>query len=160
MLVIPASRAVGMLQLGILLLVTYALHILEEYWFGFPAWASAHTELAFTKEVFLRLNATFFVVMTACVAAGMLFAPAQWLALPLGTAVLINGTVHLIASLLTWSYSPGLVTGTLLWIPLGLRIIRASRLLWPPAGVRAGILLGAGLHVLVPLSAWLATRPR
>jgi len=160
MLVFPASRTIGMVQLGILLLVTYALHILEEYAFGFPAWASAHTGLAFTGEVFFRLNATFLGVMTACVVAGMLFPPAQWLVLPLGTAVLINGTVHLVASLLTWSYSPGLVTGTLLWIPLGLRIIRAARHRWPPAGVRAGILLGAGLHVLVPLSAWLATRPR
>jgi len=149
-----------MVQLGILLLVTYALHIIEEYSFGFPAWASAHTGLALTEEVFLRLNATFFVVMTACVLVGMLFAPAQWLVLPLGTVVLINGTGHLVASLLTWSYSPGLVTGTLLWIPLGLRIIRAARLLWPFAGVSAGILLGAGLHILVPLSAWLAARPR
>jgi hypothetical protein len=149
-----------MLQLGILLLASYALHILEEYAFGFPVWAEAHTGLAFTQDVFLRLNATFFGVMTACVVAGMLFAPAQWLTLPLGTAVLINGTAHLVASFLTWSYSPGLVTGTLLWIPLGLRIIRTSRHRWRPSGVRAGIVLGIGLHVLVPLSAWLATRAR
>ncbi len=160
MLVFPAPRTIGTVQLGILLLVTFALHILEEYSFGFPAWASARTGLTLTEDVFLSLNATFFVIMTACVLVGMLFAPAQWLVLPLGTVVLINGTGHLVASLLTWSYSPGLVTGTLLWIPLGLRIIRDSRLRWPPAGVRAGILLGAGLHVLVPLSAWLASRPR
>lgn len=160
MFVYPSSRTTEMVQLGILVLITYALHILEEYTFGFPAWATAHTGLAFTADVFLRLNATFFLVMTACVLAGILFTPGQWLVLPLGTAVLINGTVHLVASLLTLSYSPGLLTGTLLWIPLGLRIIRASRHRWPPARVRAGILLGAGLHVLVPLSAWLATRPR
>lgn len=147
-----------MVQLGLLLLVTYALHIVEEYTFGFPAWAEAHTGLAFTSEVFLRLNAMFFGVMAAGVVAGLLFTPAQWLVVPLGTAVLINGTGHLVASLITWSYSPGLVTGTLLWIPLGFRIIRAARQLWPSAGVIAGILFGAGLHILVPLSAWLATR--
>ena len=147
-----------MVPLGLLLLVTYALHIVEEYTFGFPAWAEAHTGLAFTPEVFLRLNATFFGVMAAGVVAGLLFTPAQWLVVPLGTAVLINGTGHLVASLITWSYSPGLVTGTLLWIPLGFRIIRAARQLWPSAGVIAGILFGAGLHILVPLSAWLATR--
>ena len=146
-----------MVQLGLLLLVTYALHIVEEYTFGFPAWAEAHTGLAFTSEVFLRLNATFFGVMAAGVVAGLLFTPAQWLVVPLGTAVLINGTGHLVASLITWSYSPGLVTGTLLWIPLGLRIIRAARQLWPSARIIAGILLGAGLLLLVPLSAWLAT---
>ena len=149
-----------MVQLGLLLLVTYALHIVEEYTFGFPAWAEAHTGLAFTSEVFLRLNAMFFGVMAAGVVAGLLFTPAQWLVVPLGTAVLINGTGHLVASLITWSYSPGLVTGTLLWIPLGFRIIRAARQLWPSAGVIVGILLGAGLHLLVPLSAWLATRAR
>lgn len=160
MLAAPPSRIHGMLQLGILLLVTYALHIVEEYALGFPAWARAHTGLAFTQDVFLRLNATFFGVMAACVVAGMLSAPAQWLTLPLGTAVLINATAHLVASLVTLSYSPGLLTGTLLWIPLGLRIIRVSRDRWPPSLVRAGILLGVGLHVLVPLSAWLATRAR
>ena len=80
-----------MVQLGLLLLVTYALHIVEEYTFGFPAWAEAHTGLAFTREVFLRLNATFFGVMTAGVVAGMLFPSAQWLVVPLGTAVLIKG---------------------------------------------------------------------
>lgn len=149
-----------MVQLGLLLLVTYALHIVEEYTFGFPAWAEAQTGLAITSEVFLRLNATFFGVMAAGVVAGLLFPPAQWLVVPLGTAVLINGTGHLVASLITWSYSPGLVTGTLLWIPLGFRIIRAARQLWPSAGVIAGILLGAGLQILVPLSAWLATRAR
>jgi hypothetical protein len=149
-----------MVLLGLLLLVTYALHIVEEYTFGFPAWAEAHTGLALTPEVFLRLNATFFGVMAAGVVAGILFTPAQWLVVPLGTAVLINGTGHLVASLITWSYSPGLVTGMLLWIPLGLGIIRAARHRWPSAGVVAGILLGAGLHILVPLSAWLATRAR
>ena len=156
----PGIRGRGMVQLGLLLLVTYALHVVEEYAFGFPAWAEAHTGLAFTREVFLRLNATFFGVMTAGVVAGMLFPSAQWLVVPLGTAVLINGTAHLVASLITRSYSPGLVTGTLLWIPLGLRIIRAARHHWPSGRVRAGILLGAGLHILVPLSAWLATRAR
>ena len=144
--------------LCLLLPVTYAAHIDEEYWGGFPGWASAQTGLAMTESVFLSLNTFFFGVMVVGVVAALLAKPAQWVLIPLGTAVLINGAGHLAASIITRSYSPGLVTGVLLWIPLGLSIIRAARAIWPKRRVLAGVLTGALLHVLVPLSAWLAAR--
>jgi hypothetical protein len=146
--------------LGLLLPVTFAAHVAEEYWGGFPAWASAHTGLALTEPAFLSLNFLFFGVMAAGVVAALLVGPAQWLLIPLGTAVLINGIAHLAASIITWSYSPGVVTGVLLWVPLGLSIIRAARAVWPKPTVLAGVLTGVVLHVLVPLSAWLAARGR
>jgi hypothetical protein len=146
--------------LGLLLPVTYAAHLAEEYWGGFPAWASAHTGLALTEPVFLSLNFFFFGVVTAGVIAALLAEPAEWLLIPLGTAVLINGAAHLGASLITRSYSPGVITGAVLWIPLGLAIIKTARSRWPRTTVLAGVLTGACLHVLVPLSAWLATRGR
>ena len=45
-------------------------------------------------------------------------APATTVA-TLATIVVINGSAHAIGSILTSSYSPGLMTGTLGWLPLG-----------------------------------------
>lgn len=146
--------------LGLLLPVTYAAHIAEEYWGGFPAWASLQTGLALTEPMFLRLNLLFLGVMTSGVIAALVFEPAGWLLIPLGTAVLINAAAHLVATALTRSYSPGVVTGALLWVPLGVAILVAARRRWPRPRVVAGIVTGVLLHVLVPLSAYLAARGR
>ncbi|HEU5220066.1 MAG TPA: HXXEE domain-containing protein [Gemmatimonadales bacterium] len=144
--------------LGLLLPLTFAAHIAEEYWGGFPAWASAQVGLALTEPAWLSLNIQFFGVMTVGVIAALLADAAQWLLIPLGTAVLINGIAHVAASLITRSYSPGVITGALLWIPLGLAIIRAARQRWRRPVVLAGVLVGVGLHILVPLSAYLVAR--
>ena len=40
----------------------------------------------------------------------------------LGTLVFVNGIVHLLLSVLTLTYSPGTISGVVLYIPLG-RII-------------------------------------
>lgn len=147
---------------GLLLLLTYAAHMAEEYWggMGFAAWVSLHTGLTMTEPVWLQLNITFYLVMAGAVVAGWLAKPAQWLLLPLGTVVLINGMAHLVTSVLTRSYSPGVVTGVLLWIPLGITMLRAGKRHWPRSAFVAGIGLGVVLHVVVPVSAYLAARGR
>lgn len=147
---------------GLLLLLTYAAHIAEERWggMGFPAWVSLHTGLVMTTPVWFRLNVGFYLAMAGAVVAGWLSKPAQWLLLPLATVVLINGMAHLVTSVLTLSYSPGLVTGVLLWIPLGIAILRAGRPRWPRPAFLSGIGLGVVLHIIVPLTAYLATRGR
>ena len=154
----PAPRQ--LLRLGPLLLLTYLAHLAEEYWggMGFPAWVQLHAGIPLTLPVFLQLNSTFFAVMAAGVLAGWRVEPARWLYIPLGTAVLINGALHLIASIVTLSYSPGVLTGALLWVPLGGMVIRTASSIWPRRRITVGILLGVGLHLLVPAALLLATR--
>ena len=149
-------------RLGPLLLLTYGAHLVEEYWggIGFPAWVQLHTGIPLTKPIFLVLNTTFLLIMAAVVIAGSQREPARWLYVPVATVVGVNGTLLLGSSLLTMSYSPGLVTGVLLWIPLSLAILRAANNIWPRPRLRAGVVLGLFLHVLIPASAYLATRSR
>ena len=154
----PAPRHLR--TLGPLLLLTFAVHLAEEFWggIGFSAWVRLHSGIPLTEAIALRLNATFFVVMAVPVTVGWLYRPARWLFVPLGAAELTNGVLHLITSLLTLSYSPGVVSGVLLWIPLGIHVIRTANRIWPTPQIVAGALLGLFLHLLVIATAYGATR--
>jgi hypothetical protein len=101
--------------------ITYSFHIGEEYWGGegFPRWISRIAGAHLTENAFLRLNFIGIVLMIA----GLLLLKRgvrwRWTLSTLGTVVLLNGTLHLIGSILTRSYSPGVLTGLLCWVPLG-----------------------------------------
>lgn len=77
----------------------------------------------------------------------------RWTLSTLGAVVLLNGSLHLAGSIITRSYSPGLVTGLLVWVPLG------GVTLWfewrnaPRMTFQAGILAAIGLNVLILLLA-------
>ena len=127
---------------------TYAVHIAEEYFGGegFAAWASQRTELHFAPPMFLAINA---VAMAAMLAVSWVAAsrPAfSWLVTTLGTVVALNGTLHVVTSVVTRSYSPGAVSGLLLWIPLGAwALVRSRRWLELKVFV-AAVLLGVLAH--------------
>ena len=78
----------------------------------------------------------------------------RWLLVSFGTVVLINGLVHAVASVLTMSYSPGLVSGLLLFVPLGaVTLLRAKKNV-NRRTLRAGIIVGFLMHMVVVLLAF------
>jgi hypothetical protein len=44
-----------------------------------------------------------------------------------GTVVLINGLLHVLGTAGSRSYSPGVITGTVLYLPLGIMALRLGR---------------------------------
>ena len=132
--------------------LTYVLHLCEEYWGGegFPIWISRMAGVSFTNQEFLVLNTFALVFMT--VGASLIFKyDWRWLLIALGGVVFINGTLHLVFSIVTRSYSPGLISGVLCWMPLGLFSIYRQ---WSHASRRSffiGVFLALGLHTLVSL---------
>ena len=69
----------------------------------------------------------------------------------LGTTVLVNGLTHTVQTLYHGEYVPGLVTGLLIWLPLGvMTLVRFKRSLSAQRYVLA-IALGIGINVLVEL---------
>jgi hypothetical protein len=131
---------------------TYLLHIAEEYWCGerFFNWASRVTGINLTEQAFLEINAAALTIMLLMSAMAYSRPTFQWIVIPMSTAVSLNGVAHLLGTIFSRSYSPGLVTGVLLWIPLGaftLYRARGTGRYW------AGVILGIILHGLVTLVA-------
>ena len=132
---------------------TYLVHIAEEYFGGFPSFAAGFTGFPVTNAAFLIANAIFWFLMVGAAAWAVRFESRAQLVVVLATIVTVNAVLHGAGALLTCRYSPGLISGALLWLPLGvLSLVRGTRVLVPSA-FRTAVALAVGIHVLVPLVA-------
>src|SRR5262249_19245530 len=103
-------------------LVAAALHIVGGFFVpgGFPAWDPRHPpEIAESIKPRFHLIINL-LLLILCYDVGALrssrYGPAAWMAV---TALLFaNAVWHLVGALRTRSYSPGMVTGLLLYIPI------------------------------------------
>jgi hypothetical protein len=140
-----------LLRLGWLFPLTYAAHVLEEWrgGDGFPAWFSRLTGAGLTEARFLALNEAALVGMAVGVALAYAVRELRWLLVSFAAAVTINGLAHLTATLATRTYSPGVVTGTLVWLPLGATVLAAGRRALSRRAFAAGLVVGVVLHAAV-----------
>lgn len=135
--------------------LSYAAHIGEELWSGeaFPGWFSRVFEARFDEADFLSLNLTTFAAMCGAATLAWRSAPWRWLQGALAAVVLINTLAHVLGSLATRSYCPGLLTAVVLWAPLGVVALRRCartlerRRFWLALGA------GACAHALVTIAA-------
>ena len=136
---------------GWLFPATYALHIVEEVWGGegFGAWLGRVAGVELEATQFLVWNALALLLMAAGVVLTLRFGHMRWLLVAYAVAFLLNAISHLAASLYTVSYSPGLVSSLLLWLPLcALTLLRFRKTLSRRAR-RAGLLVGLLSHCIV-----------
>jgi hypothetical protein len=131
--------------------LTYMIHASEEFFAGerFYNWVSRVAGADLSREDFLAINAIALMVMVIAVLAINATASAAWLTATFGFIVAFNGSLHVVSSLVTWSYSPGTVSGLLVWIPLGVYALRRSYREMAPQDFRRGIIAGVVVHALV-----------
>ena len=134
--------------------ISYLVHIAEEYWGGFPAWIARFWGVESSLSNFLSWNGGAWIMMAVGVALVLRTKSYRWLLVSFGTVVLINGLVHAGASVLTRSYSPGLISGLLLFIPLGAIALLRARAEVNRRTLRAGIIIGVLMHAAVVLLAF------
>ena len=105
-----------------LFVVTYIIHIAEEYWGGegYPAHLLEHSGVYMSPTRFLIVQAIGIALMVTGVLIAKRLKFTDALAVILGTAVLVNALIHLVNSLRAMAYEPGLISGIVIWIPLGL----------------------------------------
>jgi hypothetical protein len=125
----------------------FVAHVLEEAP-GFVAWFNSLVREGITQDAFLGVNAAALaitVLLTILVAASA--EPSSGLALAgwVGFLFLANGLFHFVGTLAHRRYCPGVVTGTLLYLPYGTlvlwRIVRDLKL--PAAAVLGAAAVGA-----------------
>ncbi|MGA3294372.1 MAG: HXXEE domain-containing protein [Candidatus Acidiferrales bacterium] len=133
---------------------TYLLHILEEYWAGegFHRWIRRIARISLTPAQFLSINAVLWVAMDFAIFSVHSLSTEGSIVVALAVIVSVNGLGHLLGTLYTGSYSPGVATGLVFWVPLGIyALIRTAQvlsaaLLW--IGVAAGLMIQAIVSLL------------
>ena len=133
--------------------LTYGLHIAEEYWLRFPSWVSQNFRTFVSNPQFLLLNGVFWLLMVVAVIAILARPSLAWLVVTLAAIVGINAALHLLGSLVTFSYSPGSITAALLYLPLVLYASRQVRERVPSGLALLAVGLGAAIHAGVMLLA-------
>ena len=90
--------------------LTYCVHVAEEYWGGesFYVWVSRLWQIDFSREEFVALNAAAMIVMIGAMLVANL-TPARWPIAAFGFITAFNGTLHAVTSIVTATYSPGVV---------------------------------------------------
>ena len=138
----------------------YLAHLAEELWGGegFPAWLARIVGRPLPVSAFLVINAVAFALLIVGTIAAVRREGYGWIAIAIATVVSINGLLHLAGSVITGSYSPGLITGVVLYLPLGqLLLIRALHQVEPARFTRA-VLAGVAIHAVVVVVAAAAAR--
>jgi len=114
-------------RLALVLPVIFLLHVLEEAP-GFVEWFNSLVARGISQPLFLTVNLVAFLI-TVALAAMVAAAPGPGtggaLSVWVGFLMLANGLFHLVGTLVHGRYSPGVVTGTLLYLPVGILTVRA-----------------------------------
>jgi hypothetical protein len=137
-----------------LILFTYLIHIAEEYWGG--EGYSAH--LLQTKGVYMSPSRFLIVqaIGVALMAAGILIAKRlsfpNGMAVILGATILGNAATHIVSSLRTFKYEPGLFSAIAIWAPLGLfTILYFRRQVLNAKRFWISIAIGIGINVVIAI---------
>jgi hypothetical protein len=145
-------------RLAWLLPLSYALHILEEWFGGFRDWIALFVGSPLPATAFIVINAIAMAAMIAATWASTTRAGYGWAGIAVATVLVVNALAHTFGTLVTSRYSPGLVTALLLYLPLaGLVLLRASSRAERGA-FRTGVLAGFAIHALVFVVAFLSAR--
>ena len=99
--------------------VLFLIHSIEEIAFGFPAWATAHfgsTTLFFFIQHHVPL---FILAFVSSYFAAKKNGSVFWRVLTTAWQVqfVVNGLFHVITTIVFKEYSPGVITGLLLFLP-------------------------------------------
>lgn len=139
----PGSRRIW------LFLLVYPLHVIEEIR-GVGAFRGINLSL---KQFFILTGAGCLLLVIGILLAQRFRFP-QLLEIVLGTVFLLNGLSHIVNSVAIAGYDAGLITGTLILIPLGLtslvRLRNSMRRLRYFAAVALG-LVAQGIITLLAL---------
>jgi hypothetical protein len=136
----------------LLLPFCFLLHILEE-WFGgpgFPAWT---TKLGMSGGVspsrLVAINTIAWPGSMILTTLGIVLPQFGWFPAAFATMLVLNAVLHAVGTLLTSCYSPGLVTGLLAFLPVGLTALAYCRRVLPPHRFALSIVAGVFIHACV-----------
>ena len=142
-------------QIAWLMPLAYMFHLLDEYFMGegFPDWFSGVFKVDLSNIDFAIINSVGLIATIVIVFLYNIDKVNSFVIAALGTLFFVNGIIHFLASLFTLSYSPGTISGILLYLPLGYLIFKNIFPLVPEEQRGLSIATGIILQVAVALIA-------
>jgi hypothetical protein len=139
-----------------LLPVAYLLHLTEEYFGGegFYSWFSGMLNVELSSTDFIVINAFGFATTLIIVILYSLDKVGNFLIAALGSLLFVNGIIHLLASLFTVTYSPGTITGIIIYLPLGVVVFKKIFPLLPEDQRILSFIAGVSVQIIVALIAF------
>ncbi len=135
--------------------LAYLFHLSDEYFMGegFPNWFSGVFKVDLSNINFIIINSVGLIATVVIVILYTIDKVNNFVIAALGTLFFVNGIIHFLASLLTASYSPGTISGALLYLPLGYLIYKRIFSLVPEEQRSLSIATGIIIQVVVALVA-------
>ncbi|NNE68776.1 MAG: HXXEE domain-containing protein [Rhodothermales bacterium] len=145
-----AESGAGQLPIaGALLPLAYVLHLGEEIWTDLLLWTGETLGRAIPLDRFIAINATALVLFIVGTVAAYRFHRAGWFPVALAATLAANGALHLLAAMAFGGYAPGMITGTVLSLPLGVLVLRSSRAQLSQSIFVRAVVAGLAFHALV-----------
>lgn len=138
---------------SVFLLIAYVVHFAEE-WFGeITIWAKDALGYEVSIERLLLLNGIAFGIFAVGTVASIRSPRMAWFTVSFAAMLGLNGILHTLATLGLGQYSPGTVTGLVLYIPLSIIVLRSSAARLGSSTFRRSIAAGVLFHGLVTILA-------
>ena len=144
----------GAKQISWLIPVAYLFHLADEYFTGFPDWFSRLFKVDLSLNNFIIINSIGF---TATILIAILYSFNKinsFVIAVLGTLFFVNGIVHILASVFTYSYSPGTISGLIFYLPLGFLIYKNIFPLLPEKQRSLSVIVGILVQIIVSVVAF------
>jgi len=121
----------------------YLLHIIEE----FRSVGPSHG-INISPDLFLILSSITWLLMICGIVLAQRFGFPQFMGVCLGTTVFLNGITHIINSFIYGRYDAGVVTGSVIFIPLGLATLLSLRNSMRTQRYILGVLVGLVIQAI------------
>jgi hypothetical protein len=130
-------------------LLAYVVHFAEEWYGELTTWARDTLDYEVSIERLLLLNGIAFVLFAVGTIASIRAGRLTWFTVAFATLLGLNGVLHTLATVGLGQYSPGTVTGLVLYIPLSVLALRSSTTQLDGKIVRRSVVAGVVFHGLV-----------
>ena len=133
----------------------YLLHLLDEYFIGagFAGWFSMLFKASLSENNFIVINAAGFITVLVIAILYTLGKANNFVLAVVGSLFFINGIIHPLAGLLTATFSPGTITGVIIYLPFGLLVFIKIFPLLNEEQRMFSVILAIVLHILVSVVA-------
>ena len=141
-----------------LFLPAYLIHLAEEWFAGFSRWVAIVAGNPVPGAAFLTINGIAIVLLVVGIRSATRSEESGWTAVAVAAIALINTVFHASGSILTGTYSPGLISAAVLYVPLGSLVMVRALSQAPRATMARGVAAGVILHAVVIVVAFATTQ--